>query len=50
MAQEQPPVQERGNILERIKAATPKTKDVRPLDPSRAMGMDDKPQDDDAGK
>jgi hypothetical protein len=23
---------------------------VRPLDPSRAMGMDDKPQDDDAGK
>ena len=42
MAQEQPPVQERGNILERIKAATPKTKDVRPLDPSRAMGMDER--------
>ena len=42
MAQEQPPVQERGNILERIQAATPKTKDVRPLDPSRAMGMDER--------
>ena len=44
MAQEPHQVQERGNqtILDRIRMATPKVKDQRPLDMSRAMDMDDR--------